>query len=380
MVDYTKWDKMEFSDSDEDDDESSSGVPRVTSLNQPGKVTIGADGTLDIAQSDIPSPQSRESLESQKKSQSKPSQSMSKKEVLPTVSGSKSGDTIDISNSNDILVNNMSTQQQHDNKMQQYKNKLTNNGGEHYCKVNLPTTISNKSTKEEIKLPIYWSQDRYAITLRMAFPSSIFPTKTIRVRVNGALKYSDRYSAVGSGTIINGGGYKSASDESEKDDNGEESGHGSVEVVSIISNQNQEKDGETILLKGKLPHPIHLNQDEDDIDFEIEDNNIAVDVGDVSKDESNNKNINNKLVTIIMPKAVPMSGMVIWWDCPLVGYPKINVSAIQDRSKRGGGDINDETTPQEKKKEAFQVAWEEAHKMFKEKMKTREKQEINVND
>ena len=168
MVDYTKWDKMEFSDSDEDDDESSSGVPRVTSLNQPGKVTIGADGTLNIAQSDIPSSQSRESLESQK-SQSKQSQSMSKKEVLPTVSGSKSGDTIDISNSNDILVNNMSTQQQHDNKMQQYKNKLTNNGGEHYCKVNLPTTItstsiSNKSTEEEMKLPIYWSQHRYTIT------------------------------------------------------------------------------------------------------------------------------------------------------------------------------------------------------------------------
>ena len=364
MVDYTKWDKMEFSDSDEDDDESSSGVPRVTSLNQPGKVTIGADGTLNIGKSDIPSPQSRESLESQKKSQSKPSQSMPKKEVLPTVSGSKSGDTIDISNSNDILVNNMSTQQQHDNKMQQYKNKLTNNGGEHYCKVTLPTSISNKST-EEIKLPIYWSQDRYTITLRMAFPSSIFPTKTIRVRVNGALKYSDRYSAVGSGTM-NGG---------------EESDYGSVEVVSIISHQGKD-DEEIMLLKGKLPHPIHLNQDEDGIDFEIEDNNlVVVDVGDdISKDECNNKNNNNnKLVTIIMPKAVPMSGMVIWWDCPLVGYPKINVSAIQDRSKRGGGDIN-ETTQQGMKKEAFQVAWEEAHKMFKEKMKTREKQEINVND
>ena len=48
MVDYTKWDKMEFSDSDEDDDESSSGVPRVTSLNQAAKVTIGVDGTLNI--------------------------------------------------------------------------------------------------------------------------------------------------------------------------------------------------------------------------------------------------------------------------------------------------------------------------------------------
>ena len=378
MVDYTKWDKMEFSDSDDDDEDESSGAPRVTSLNHPGKVTIGTDGTLNIAHSDIiPSSQSRESLETQKIQSKQPTQLNKKGAALPTVSGSKSGDTIDISNSNDILVNNMSMQQQHTNTMQQYKSKLTSNGGEHYCKVTLPTTATsssssspntpnNKSTKE-MKLPIYWSQDRYTITLRMAFTSFIFPTKNIRVRVNGALQYSDRYSAVGSG-IMNGG-YKSSAVN--------ESGYGSVEIVSITSNQG--KDEEIILLQGKLPHPIHLNQDEDDIDFEIEDNLIVVDVGgdDDSKKECIAKN--NKFVTIIMPKAVPMSGMVIWWDCPLIGYPKIDVSAINDRNKRGGGD-DETTTQQEKKKEAFQVAWEEAHKMFKEKMKTREKQEIDVND
>ena len=57
-----------------------------------------------------------------------------------------------------------------------------------------------------------------------------------------------------------------------------------IEIVSLLSNNNNNNNNhnegrETVLLAGKLPHPIHLNQDEDEIDFEIEDNILCSDDG-----------------------------------------------------------------------------------------------------
>jgi len=324
MVDYSKWDKMDFSDSS-DNEEEDSKVPRVTALDSESSVTFGGDGNIEISKSS---------------STSQPRQSQSSTTAdIPVVSSSVSGDTIDISTMNDINNKSKDNMQQ-DTKMnnnKQLQSKLTLNGGEHYCTVNSPT--SNK--EEDIKLPIYWSQDRYTVTLRIGFPPSKFPSKSIRVYVKGALKYTDRFSAVGSG-----GGIMS-----------HDPSFGSIEVTSL-----DEKGGETMLLYGSLPRPIHLNEGEDEIDFEIEDNHHL-------KDNSKC----TKLVSITLPKAVPMAGLVLWWDCPLVGFPQINVSTIQGRGSKGDNSQQD-------KKEAWKKAWDEAHVMFKEKVKTRVKQEVNVDE
>ena len=69
-----------------------------------------------------------------------------------------------------------------------------------------------------------------------------------------------------------------------------------------------------------------------------------------------------------------MAGLVLWWDCPLIGYPKIDVSNIQGR-QGSKGDYS-----QQDKKEAWKKAWDEAHVMFKEKVKTRVKEEIHVDE
>ncbi|KAL7527717.1 hypothetical protein ACHAXR_002091 [Thalassiosira sp. AJA248-18] len=332
MVDYSKWDRMDFSESDNDEEESS---PRVTSLDQPGKVTIGSDGSLEIGKSSVPPQPRTHSLVA--------SSQMSAQEI-PTVSGSVGGDVVDISSRE---LNN----KQKNSNARQWLSQLTHNGGKHQC-----TATTNQ---KEIKLPIYWSQDRHTITLRLGFPSATIPTRSVRTRVKGALKYADRFSAVGSGVMS---GYKDDSSDNE-------TSHGSVEIISL-SNENQE---EKILLTGKLPRPVHLNQDEDEIDFEIEDNlDEGASAGDCNC---------NKLVTIVMPKAVPMAGMVLWWDCPLVGYPQIDVSTIQERNlskqTKGEGGVIQQT---DEKKEAFQKAWDEAHTMFREKMKTKEKQSIDVDE
>ena len=327
MVDYSKWDKMDFSDSS-DNEEEDSKVPRVTALDSGSSVKFGGDGNVEISKSSSTS-QPRQSLSSTTSAD------------IPVVSSSVSGDTIDISNMNNINSNLKDNMQQDTNKIQQLKTQLTLNGGEHYC-------IVNTSKEKELKLPINWSQDRYTVTIRIGFPPLIFPSKSIRVHVKGALKYTDRFSAVGSGSM---GGYKAGNDDPS---------FGSIEVTSL-----DDKGEETMLLYGNLPRPIHLNEGEDEIDFEIEDNHHL----------GNNSSECTKLVSITFPKAVPMVGLVLWWDCPLIGFPQIDVSNMQGRQSSKGDNMQ-----QNDKKEAWKKAWDEAHVMFKEKVKTRVKQEINVDE
>jgi hypothetical protein len=248
-------------------------------------------------------------------------------------------------------------------RMQQWQANLVHNGGQHH------TTIQTEE-KADITLPIYWSQDRYAITFRLGFPPLLFPSKSIRVRVTGALNYKDRFSAVGSGAMS---GYK-------PEDGQDDSAFGSIEIVSLAIGNS-----ETLLLSGKLPRPVYLNQDDDEIGFDIEDN--------LSADATSTNTQSTKFVTIVLPKAVPMEGMIIWWERPLLGFPKIDVSSIQDRNNSMERVMSVEeynasvdrkqsatTKGESSTKEAFAKAWKDAHEKFREKVKTREAQEINVDD
>jgi len=84
----------------------------------------------------------------------------------------------------------------------------------------------------------------------VGFSPEPFPTRDIRVGVKGALKYADRFSAVGSGVIMN--------DSSDNNDIDGTASFGLIEIVSLLSNNNNHNESrETVLLAGKLPHPIH---------------------------------------------------------------------------------------------------------------------------
>merc|ERR1719491_1281820 len=61
-------------------------------------------------------------------------------------------------------------------------------------------------------------------------------------------------------------------------------------------------------------------------------------------------------------KAVPMAGLVLWWDRPLRGFPSIDVAAIGERTApgrteegRGAARRGDDG-----RKAAFQEAWDDA--------------------
>ena len=352
MVDYSKWDRMEFSDSSDSEEGSVNGDPsrpRVTSLQEPGRVTISTDGSVQIGQAES----SRSTVTTQQ-----PQQQLSSS-ALPVVSGSNSGDAVDISSLPDINARDddhtvdtkQKQQQQQQNRQEQV---FTRNGGEHFTIV--------RTNKAQIQLPVYWSQDRYAVILRIGFSTKQFPSRTIRVYISGALKYEDRHSAVGSGSMMTDYMSKQNNDSTDNDNGGDGPSFGSVKVVSISSDDQEEQ----VLFNGLLPRPIHLNQDEEEVEYEIE--TSASDTI-ITDDDDKEETCCDRFVAIVLPKAVPMHGMVLWWDCPIVGYPKISVASIQDRqtSAAKSSSSNDE------KKEAFQKAWAEAHDMFREKMKKKEK-------
>mmetsp|Transcript_27352 Transcript_27352/g.57525 ORF Transcript_27352/g.57525 Transcript_27352/m.57525 type:complete len:402 (+) Transcript_27352:105-1310(+) len=393
-IDYSKWDRMDFSDDSFSDSEDDAPRPHVTSLDQPGRVTLRPDGTLEIGQSDSSSVSNSHQVTT--------SNNPKGVDIVKTAT-SRKADFVKAQPSNGL---DEKCDKKSKTKTQQLEEHYTRNGGIHNSTVNIASTHPNDSTsandcesntKNLINCPIYWSQDRHTVTLRIAFPPDVFPSRSIRVRVTGALNYADRFSAVGRG----GTPSNSCGDQS----------HGTLEVfsvpentkISISNNSNVHKTqqpNEILILKGYIPRPIHLFQDEEEIGFDIEDNSLGMDISNISKEEGDvTHHLCSKFVVVTLPKAVPMEGMVLWWDCPLTSFPKLDVGSIRDRNvnlaksssvgsghaglgygKSAGGSNGDGGDVSGNKKEAFQKAWEEAHAMFREKVKKKEVQYVNVDE
>ena len=165
-IDYSKWDNLdEYSDDDDEVNEDSSSTPRVTRLDAPSRVTFG--GGLATAES-----QSSTSNKSTTTS-SNTAVSKSTQAAAPTVANEA----------------------------------WTQKGG-------VVTTSSNRQ--------LYWSQDRYSVSLRFEVEGD---EKIQSVQALGVLPYADRHCAVGSTKP-------------------------QLKICNNIS----------CLLEGDLPHQVHLAQ------------------------------------------------------------------------------------------------------------------------
>lgn len=190
--------------------------------------------------------------------------------------------------------------------------RLTKNGG-HF-------------SDEQTQSRIFWSQDRHEVIVSIEFDAKKIKSRNIRVEVNGMLPYGEREAAV-----VSGGGAEA---------------YGKLRVTAKLDDRGEN----TTLLEGNLTHKIHLAEDEDDIEWEI-----------LSED-------NRKLARITLRKAVPMAGVVLWWDQILQHRPKIDLSSIDGRAKQSVG---------------MESAWEEAHRLFKEKVQKGQlshSHPININE
>jgi len=292
VIDYSKWDKMDFSDdsigSEADTNTSCAQLcrPRITRFDERSSVTWTGSGSLIFTRGS---------------KNDKEKEGCSQNETFPSVEtcGGKSIAPSIILDPEKISL-------------------LTKNGG----------VFHDKRTDCEV----YWSQDRYEVVLSIDFNSSKIGSRNIRVKVTGAFSYEDRHCA----TVSNG---KKA-----------QNGKGTVTVWNNMA----------VLLKGELSHFIHLAEGEEGVDWEI-------DTSSASK----------KLIRITLLKALPMQGLTIWWNRPLMNFPEINVADIECRCNMGSTVKNrvnmvDRKDSQGKMKEV----WEEAHGLFLEKVKNRKKIEL----
>ena len=159
-----------------------------------------------------------------------------------------------------------------------------------------------------------WSQDRYEVILRVNVPPTI-RSKDVRVSHKGTIQlYDHRHSAT-------------MTESSSK-----------VQIRISVANA---LDGKPLVLEGTLPYPIHWPQDhdpeeEDSLDWTIE----------------TTRGSEAKFLCLCLYKASPMQGVTIWWKRPL--------EQIEETVD----------PPQSSNQQGWKDAWEEAHRMFREKIRT----------
>uniref|UniRef100_A0A7S3PZ41 CS domain-containing protein n=1 Tax=Chaetoceros debilis TaxID=122233 RepID=A0A7S3PZ41_9STRA len=154
-IDYSKWDKMDFSDSecDSSDDDRDNDFPAVTRLDEPSSVTYSQNGISVKPQVAVEIPSRQDGAE-KNSSKSPPEQST----TMPIpIQSSKTKSGIDI---------------------------ITKNGGRFIDPV----------TSKDV---VYWSQDRNEVVVSILFDHKSIESRNIRLDVRGALNYGDRHSAVG---------------------------------------------------------------------------------------------------------------------------------------------------------------------------------------
>jgi hypothetical protein len=230
-IDYSKWDHLVDSDDDENaGDETSLYRPRVTRLDRPSRITTTSDGTIQVVQSEF----DRSPGKAQPESQPKASLSTSQRSPQPIIPASwtKAGGAVD-----DFQ-------------------------GRH----------------------LYWSQDRYAVQVRIQLDPNVSP-KSLKLRHAGKIYgYVDRNAAVGSDNTA------------------------SLELLS---------DEETVF-QVNVAYPIHFHQDENgELDWEIQYDGES-----------------HRYIVLTLPKASPMEGLTLQWRRPFLQLPERDINNDEETRKR----------------------------------------------
>lgn len=263
-IDYSKWDHIGDS-SDDEEQKQEDATPRVTRLDQPSRIVThhGQEG-FDVLQP--PTKETTASISRGKKESSNTTTDTSTTAV-PVSSWTEKGGVAEL-------------------KLQQ--------------------------AEESSPIIMYWTQDRYTVTLRVPVPHD---RPVLNVQVKGILSYEDRNCAAS--TL-------------------------SPPQLTVRSKAKKSVTDFNLWFQGDLPHAVHLAQEEEEIDWSIE--RLRGDDDD-----------NNRYLTIILSKAVPMEGVFVWWKRPLLQCPETEWRNETDASS------------------SFQQAWKEAHEQFQANIATREK-------
>jgi hypothetical protein len=157
---------------------------------------------------------------------------------------------------------------------------------------------------------LYWTQDRSTLTIRALLPPNTARRWTCHV--SHLVPYKDRYATTMS-----------------------------TSQQLTIQQQTSESNCEVLpFLAHDLLYPVHAAQADDDDDDEC--------------DWSIEQHENERYIVVCLNKAQPMDGVTIWWNKLFKkSAEEVNVAAF-----RGKGN--------------FQEAWDQAHALFRDKLKEKE--------
>jgi hypothetical protein len=307
-VDYSKWDRMNFSDSDNSDDdndnngEQGTGPCRVTRLDQPGRVTILPDGQVNV-----------EETSSASAATSVPSSNATPAKVAlpPTSTPATKTAIADTTFSPQEASHTTPTPKP-------------------------PASWTSKGGFVEAQ-NLYWSQDRYAVTLRFQLPvsatASVEPKPKLAAGVlpwicyvTGLLPYNQRHAAVQSPTTDL-----------------------SATLVIIDNTTGSE------YFRDHIAYPIHAAQDDDDDDAEDHLTDWSIETWPADSP--------NKYLIVTLNKATPVPNMTIWWRRPVRSCPEIEMTTDHSASQS-------QTT--------FAAAWEQAHEQFLQGRQEQTRVEVDV--
>lgn len=244
-ISYAKWDKMQYSSSEEEEESQNSehgvpsdgvAMPRVTKFDHPRRITRTVDGDLMVENST--------------------SNRTGEKEDVKRLYATGSRHPVDGSNN---------------------ESRPTL-----FSQPTIPPFWTDKGSEAAIKgINLYWCQDRYTATLRLALPRQL---SKWTCSVSNLLSYADRFVAIGGARP-------------------------KLEIREL-------SEDERILLGEELAYPVHAAEDEETVDWTIETLGCM------------------KYMTITFYKATPMSGVTIWWKRPLEGMLEISLDWREEESKR----------------------------------------------
>jgi len=283
-LNYAKWDHI--GDDDDDDDESSeddtSRRPRVTRLDKPSTITTSSDGsiTCSIDQANHPQSLSQTEITTTSPEEASSRTAKTKQAGVPT-SWTEKGAFVDHSSAS---------------KSHKSKNRMDDDAGD---------DDDDDNTTATRRLSYYWSQDRLSVNVRILLLDDHEQhmdqqPQRWNCAVENILPYRDRQAAV--------------------------MGSSAPQRLLVTCNGK-------ILLQGHLSHPVHLAEEEDAVDWSIEQYSDDV--------------VYCRYLLLTLYKATPFAGMAIWWKKVLQEEDhEIPLDWVQSSG-------------------AFQQSWDEAHKQFR---------------
>jgi hypothetical protein len=331
-IDYSKWDRMNFSDSersDSSDDENDTGPCRVTRLDQPGRVTILPSGEVNV------------SVNVEETSSSSATTSILSSSAEPA----KIGATLPPSSTPRTT-----------------KTAATDASA---ATPKPPASWTSKGGFVEAS-NLYWSQDRYTVVLRFQLPvadadadvdaADVASSKAKQAQaagvlpwdchVTGILPYHQRHAAVQSPTTDY------------------------CATLVIIDNSTNSTNTTTgtgtpaEYFRDHVAYPIHAAaQDDNDPDDDDDDDDKYLTDWSIETWPANSL---NKYLIVTLNKATPVPNMTIWWRRPVRSCPEIDLT---DDHASTSTSTNTNT---------FAAAWEQAHAQFLQGRTNQEQKRVEV--